>query len=1053
MAGGSVGVIFAELDLDASRYTRGQQKLLQDATTTTLNIEQNFKNLGIKSSAEMDLMRQKIQNSFDMITNSAKASATDKLRAEQAYHDKLKALDEQQFGRQTSLLSTLKSNWIAFSAAAATAIYAVNKAWDLAKVGAEYQEQQGILDNLSSKYGTTADAIVEAMETASSGLISKADLMTIALGGIAKGLKPDELTALADAAEILGDACGVTATVALQDLTQAMETGKTRALLPYLGTSIDLEAAFGELASKMTAAEKAQAMLNMTIIKATELQAQQTKGVNDAADKIERMEAAWANAKLKLAEFAATLVVSILDAPAKINAMSASVDLLTGETIKVTEATKEANVAHKESADILSNVVLVGNEVMIQAEAKLAQIKNTVQARVDDTKAVKENAEAGKKAADDAIVAEKKRYDYFIAREGEWLTESEKNAAELTKGKGEEYDKDQKNWIDKLKYKQKKEEEYLEWSENQQEEYHKGMAEWKAEEVKDAIKAAEKRGQYEREIYKDLRGYANQYYASEEALIQAQAEKYKAAGVDQVAVAVWVAQQLDDLNLKKLKSSDSFVDGVKAGYLEMQRDATTFGESGYQIFKTFADSSKTALSDILFQGFKTGTIDAQAVWETFSDTMLRKFTDTLATMVVEAAAKDVLMMFQAEWTAESSNILGIINKGLEVFNWLTGSGGGGGGGGGWQPTAPLQGEAYGGLIQGYTAGGDSKANDTILAMLSPGEFVMPRSAVNDQTLPLLEMMRQGGLRGYAEGGVVDALGNEGTAAQIATLEAFRKYWENLQGFGKGAEPLFRPYNYNNDDDWWITPDGQLHDTRHANRGFLDWAIPAIIAVGGGYATGNLAVGSAIISSMMSGASGDKIALAGILAYAGQAAGQYVGSAMDSIFTQTGTGGFEALAGTGWAGVGANDIWSIVEQIGMQALKTVATNAVKASFKYALGSMFGGGAGGGSAEFSFGGIDSDMGWLSELMGGIAPKSSGFGFALDRGLSYVPYDNFPARLHEGERVLTKEENRAGRSINFSPGSIVINGSNLSPAQMAKEIVRPLKEELRRINARYN
>jgi hypothetical protein len=24
--------------------------------------------------------------------------------------------------------------------------------------------------------------------------------------------------------------------------------------------------------------------------------------------------------------------------------------------------------------------------------------------------------------------------------------------------------------------------------------------------------------------------------------------------------------------------------------------------------------------------------------------------------------------------------------------------------------------------------------------------------------------------------------------------------------------------------------------------------------------------------------------------------------------------------------------------------------------------------------------------------------------------VPYDNFPARLHEGEAVLTKEENRA-------------------------------------------
>jgi hypothetical protein len=131
---------------------------------------------------------------------------------------------------------------------------------------------------------------------------------------------------------------------------------------------------------------------------------------------------------------------------------------------------------------------------------------------------------------------------------------------------------------------------------------------------------------------------------------------------------------------------------------------------------------------------------------------------------------------------------------------------------------------------------------------------------------------------------------------------------------------------------------------------------------------------------------------------------------------------------------------------------VANNAVKASLKYALGSIFGGGAGGGAAEFSFAGLDSDFSWLTKGMSSIAPQSSGFGFSLASGLSYVPYDNFPARLHEGERVLTKSENKAGRTINFSP-NIVINGSNLSPAQMAKLIVRPLQEEMRRLNARQN
>ncbi len=979
MVGGSVGVIFAELDLDASRYTRGQQKLLQDATTTTLNIEQNFKNLGIKSSAEMDLMRQKIQNSFDMITNSAKASATDKLRAEQAYHDKLKTLDEQQFGRQTSLLSTLKSNWIAFSAAAATAIYAVNKAWDLAKIGAEYQEQRDILDNLSSKYGTTADAIVDAMETASSGLISKADLMTIALGGIAKGLKPDELTALADAAEILGDACGVTATVALQDLTTAMETGKTRALLPYLGTSIDLEAAFGELASKMTAAEKAQAMLNMTIIKATELQAQQTKGVSDAADKIERMEAAWANAKLRLAEFAATLVVSLLDAPAKINAMSASVDLLTGETIKVTEATKEANVAHKESADILSNVVLVGNKVMTQAEANLVQIKKTVSARVDDTKAIKDNAAAGKKAEEDKSRAAKRAGDEIID-----TYYAEAKAA--------------RNYYSGLE----KESEHAQ-------EKRANDAKRKGEEIIDAYYDE---GEKARAFYDKLLG------------------KAKDTGDQRVKIEVDVFGEMSRLEKQALIDAGTFFDGVKYGFEDMKAESLTFGQAGYEAIRTFADSSKTALSDILFQGFKTGTIDAQAVWETFSDTMLRKFTDTLATMVVEAAAKDILMMFDAKWKTSASEILGIINKGLEVFNWLTGSSAGIGTGGtpsgeGTLDWGDANSWAYGGRIPGYASGGDSRANDTVLAMLSPGEFVMPRSAVNDQTLPLLEMMRQGGLRGYAEGGYVDAVGNEGTAAQAATLEAFRLYWENLQGFGKGAEPPFRGSDYYNDDDWWISPDGQLHDTRKADRGFLDYAIPGIIAIGGGYASGNLAVGTAIISSMMSGADGEDIALAGIIAYAGQVAGQYVSSAIDGIFSQVGTAG--SVAGTGWSGLyDASDIWGLVSQIGMQAVKTVATNAVKASFKYALGSIFGGGAGGGSADFSFAGLDSDFSWLTGGMSSIAPQSNKFSWNMARnGLDYVPYDNYPVLLHKGERVETaREARRNGDGASLPPVIVNLN-----------------------------
>jgi ElaB/YqjD/DUF883 family membrane-anchored ribosome-binding protein len=93
--GRSIGTVFVELDLDPSRYTKGQQQLYKDATRTSLNIEENFKKLGIKSSAEFDLMRQKASNAFEGIKNSHKATSNDIMRAEQAKADTIRRINEQ----------------------------------------------------------------------------------------------------------------------------------------------------------------------------------------------------------------------------------------------------------------------------------------------------------------------------------------------------------------------------------------------------------------------------------------------------------------------------------------------------------------------------------------------------------------------------------------------------------------------------------------------------------------------------------------------------------------------------------------------------------------------------------------------------------------------------------------------------------------------------------------------------------------------------------------------------------------------------------------------
>lgn len=79
-------------------------------------------------------------------------------------------------------------------------------------------------------------------------------------------------------------------------------------------------------------------------------------------------------------------------------------------------------------------------------------------------------------------------------------------------------------------------------------------------------------------------------------------------------------------------------------------------------------------------------------------------------------------------------------------------------------------------------------------------------------------------------------------------------------------------------------------------------------------------------------------------------------------------------------------------------------------------------------------------LSKVVGGIGGVISGvagfFGYGHKDGLSYVPYDGYPAVLHEGERVLTKAENSGGAgggTVIDNSGQVFNIGQGVSRAEM--------------------
>ena len=414
MAG--IGTIFVELDLDASRYRKGQQQLYKDATTVSLNIEENFRKLGVKSSAEMDLMRAKIQNSFDMIKNSGKATANDIVRAEEAKNAKLHALNEQQFGHQTTIIENLKNNWIAAAAVIGTAMIAANKAWGTLKTAADYDEQAGILNNLALKYKTTADSIISEMKRASDGQVASADLMKVALGGVAKGLKPEQLIKLADAARILGDSVGQNATVALTELSEALEAGRTRTLKGYAGAVIDIKGAFGDLESQLTGVEKAQAMYSLVMIHATKLQKEQKKAVDDTADTIEKIEAKYKDLQLSVSRTWKAIVVSAVEGAA---GMGTLFHIMFGK-----QATKGPN-----TYDVPPVGAGTKEDPAAEYKKQIEELKKLLQARKDAEDASRNSASNAARAA-----AERERaLDAYYKHEKEILVAIGKAEEDMVK--------------------------------------------------------------------------------------------------------------------------------------------------------------------------------------------------------------------------------------------------------------------------------------------------------------------------------------------------------------------------------------------------------------------------------------------------------------------------------------------------------------------------------------------------------------------------------------------------------------------------------------------
>jgi hypothetical protein len=173
--------------------------------------------------------------------------------------------------------------------------------WDMANMAMQFEEQKDSLNALAGQYNTTADSIIDSVQKMSKGMISQAQAAGIAGEALMKGLNPEQVSKLAQASETLSNVTGKKVVDIMRDMSQALETGKMKAVKTAIGI-VDLDAKYGNLTSTMSETEKAQALYNEVIERTDNLQKQLGDSVESNADKMEKLATQWEDLKLTMGQ-------------------------------------------------------------------------------------------------------------------------------------------------------------------------------------------------------------------------------------------------------------------------------------------------------------------------------------------------------------------------------------------------------------------------------------------------------------------------------------------------------------------------------------------------------------------------------------------------------------------------------------------------------------------------------------------------------------------------------------------------------------------------------
>lgn len=269
-----------------------------------------------------------------------------------------------------------------------------------AKEAASALSIQDSFERMTHDIGVSGDELLDKLNEVSAGTVSNADLMLASNRAMALGVAKDlgDFTQLMEIARLKGREMGITTTQAFNDIVTGIGR-QSPLILDNLGITIKAEEAqkvfaesIGKTAEQLTAAEKSQALLNAVMIQGSEAVEEAGELQETAQEKVERLNASWANMKVQLGAVILEALVPFIE---KITAWATdprTQQQLTTIIAGFTEFGRVAIPIVVSALEVLGKVFGTIHEVMKKVGETLLSIINAVWDLVD---AIRELSDEG----------------------------------------------------------------------------------------------------------------------------------------------------------------------------------------------------------------------------------------------------------------------------------------------------------------------------------------------------------------------------------------------------------------------------------------------------------------------------------------------------------------------------------------------------------------------------------------------------------------------------------------------------------------------------------